>query len=87
MNDGRLFQLPQRPASRKRKLRRTGISGMEHFWLCDQCQTFFTLAFRPDSGVTVIPLAELTTSKKVHEAADSSSTRISVVAGGPQWNA
>ena len=60
---------------------------MEYFWLCDQCQTFFTLSFRPDSGVIVIPLVELTTSKKAHDPADLSSTRISVLAGGSSWNA
>jgi hypothetical protein len=87
MNEGRLFQVPHPPTSRHEKLHRAGIPGVEYFWLCDQCQTFFTLAFRPDSGAMVIPLAGLPTGKTAHDAAESSSTRIPAVPGGRLWNA
>src|SRR5579864_498802 len=87
MHEGRLFQLPHRPASRDKRLHSASLPGVKYFWLCDQCQTSCTLAFRPDSGVTVIPLAGLTTGKTAHDAAESSLTRIPVIAGGLRWNA
>jgi hypothetical protein len=30
-----------------------GISGVEHFWLCDRCSHVFTLAFEEDQGVVL----------------------------------
>jgi hypothetical protein len=30
-----------------------GISGVEHFWLCDQCSHVFTLAFEENQGVVL----------------------------------
>src|SRR5579864_527318 len=82
MNQGRLFQIAQRPVSRDERLRRAGVPGVKYFWLCDQCQTFFTLAFRPDSGVMVVPLAVLPTGRTAHDAAKSSSTGVPAVQGG-----
>jgi hypothetical protein len=30
-----------------------GISGVEHFWLCDRCSHLFTLVFEEDEGVVL----------------------------------
>jgi len=30
-----------------------GISGVEHFWLCDRCSHFFTLSFEENQGVVL----------------------------------
>ncbi len=30
---------------------------IEHYWLCDQCTTAFTLAMDPQIGLNVVPLA------------------------------
>jgi hypothetical protein len=87
MNEGRLFQLPQSRASGEKNLRHAARHGFEYFWLCDQCRLFFTLSFRPDSGVVVVPLPGLATGKIPQVAAKSSATEIQAVLGEIQWNA
>lgn len=52
MNEGRVFLLPQHPASGN--LRSLGIRAREYFWLCDECEPYFKIGFHPDSGVFVI---------------------------------
>jgi hypothetical protein len=86
MNQGRLFQLPQRPVSRDQFLRRPASHGMEYFWLCDQCRLLFTLSFRPDSGVVVVPMSRLVNAKTARVTAESL-TRIQPIPGGIRWNA
>lgn len=62
MNEGRLFRLPQLRPAGGRNLRRTAV-GLEYFWLCDQCQLSFTLAFCSDSEIVVVPAPRLPTRK------------------------
>jgi hypothetical protein len=38
---------------------------VEHFWLCDECASFLTLAFDKSRGMITVPLPNLAGSKKV----------------------
>jgi hypothetical protein len=87
MNEGRLFQLPQSRASGEKNLRHAARHGFEYFWLCDQCRLFFTLFFRPDSGVVVVPLPGLATGKTGQVGAESSEPGMQAVLREIQWNA
>jgi hypothetical protein len=61
LREGRLFlvetsrtELPGRvePSQRKRPKR------VEHFWLCDQCTLFWTLALDGNQRITLVPLSQ-----------------------------
>lgn len=48
------------PARRARPLRR-----VEHYWLCDECARFITLAFDRERGMITVPLPDETLRKTV----------------------
>src|SRR5690348_16867909 len=68
LSDGKLFQVetenfdPLGPPSGRnpRHLRK-----VEHFWLCDACSPFLTLAFDSGRGMMTVPLPEATGRKTV----------------------
>src|SRR5438105_2431133 len=38
---------------------------VEHYWLCDECSSFLTLAFEKGRGMIVVPLPQMEGRKKV----------------------
>jgi hypothetical protein len=62
LNEGKLFQVeteylappnapPMRGARSQRPLHR-----IEHYWLCNDCSSFLTLAFEKGQGMITVPL-------------------------------
>jgi hypothetical protein len=63
LREGKLFQLeteyfPQELAagSSSRKMRPT--RHVEHYWLCDECCRYLTLAFDGERGMTTVPFSD-----------------------------
>jgi hypothetical protein len=66
LREGRLFLvetnslepsgLKKRAATAQRKTPKR----VEHFWLCDQCASLFTLVPHPSQGIALIPLNQAT---------------------------
>ena len=76
MSEGKLyyveteyFESPKhRPhVGRKRHLRR-----VEHYWMCDECSPFLSLAFDKDRGVITMPLPNMDGIKTVRVVAPDS---------------
>ena len=66
LREGRLFLVetgsaePMRLAKRGAPLERKAPKRVEHFWLCDQCASLWTLVPHTSQGIALIPLKQAT---------------------------
>lgn len=70
LREGKLFQVETEyfsgngPAARSSRKTRKGRR-VEHYWLCDACSPFITLAFDQQRGLITVPLPDGTGEKTV----------------------
>jgi hypothetical protein len=75
LREGRLFQFEVRSISVDGGFRNSAqdtsppkISRkVSHFWLCGECAPQLTLTFDQTHGVTVVPLARVSTQETIHQ--------------------
>lgn len=74
LREGKLFLAETCPSDAKsdfdggrRKLRRR-----EHFWLCEECASYFTLRFDPAVGMLTVPLTGQSSPRALSRAAAAS---------------
>ena len=65
LGEGRLFLVettstlePPEPSGRTRPSQRKRPKRVEHFWLCDQCAPFWTLALDGNQQIKLVPLGQ-----------------------------
>jgi len=68
LSEGKLFLLETEagdPSNAGQAWATRGPRRIEHFWLCDQCASVLTLAFKKGRGMVTVPLPEATRKKPV----------------------
>ncbi|HVN20966.1 MAG TPA: hypothetical protein VMU05_19425 [Dongiaceae bacterium] len=80
LRDGKLFLVetdrltkPGRPAAPPFVRARQQARQVEHFWLCDDCATHWTLVYDRERGISLMPLKQ--------RAANASGTAIAAQSG------
>jgi len=63
LSQGKLYQVETEylnPPSRNFRIRDgKGRRRVEHYWLCDECSSFLTLAFEKGRGMIIVPLPHM----------------------------